>query len=123
MGDERLARVLARLQNLPSISLPTDYPRPSGASKLIEAAHLAELSEQTSISLLKLALYTETDENNGQEEEFDTNCPSAFHLLLAAFTVLLHRYTGDTDIVIGSSSAGSRDPLILRSVNLDPNFP
>jgi L-aminoadipate-semialdehyde dehydrogenase len=118
MGDERLARVLARLQNLPSISLPTDYPRPTGASKLIEAAHLAELSEQTSLSLLKLALYTD-NENQGDEEETQIQRPSAFHILLAAFTVLLHRYTGDTDLVIGSSSAAARDPLVLR-LSVDP---
>jgi len=114
MGDERLARVLDRLQNLPSISLPTDYPRPTGTRKVIEAVHQAELSEQTSLSLLKLALYTENDENDGDDEEAQTERPSAFHLLLAAFTVLLHRYTGDTDLVIGSSSAAARDPLVLR---------
>jgi L-2-aminoadipate reductase len=122
MGDERLARVLARLQNLPSISLPTDYPRSTGANKLIEAAHLVELSEQTSLSLLKLALHTENDENDGEEEDAYTERPSAFHLLLAAFTVLLHRYTGDTDLVIGSSSAAARDPLILR-FSIDPKDP
>lgn len=122
MEDDRLARVLGRLQNLPSISLPTDYPRPTGANKLIEAAHLVELSEQTSLSLLKLALYTENDENLGEEEEAHTERPSAFHLLLAAFTVLLHRYTGDTDLVIGSSSAAARDPLILR-LSVDPKDP
>lgn len=121
MGDERLARVLARLQNVPSISLPTDYPRPTGTNKLIEAAHLVELSEQTSLSLLKLALYTENDEHDGEEEVY-TKRPSAFHLLLAAFTVLLHRYTGDTDLVIGSSSAAARDPLILR-LFVDPKDP
>ncbi|KAG6899755.1 putative NRPS-like protein biosynthetic cluster [Termitomyces sp. T159_Od127] len=113
MADGRLARVVARLQNLPSISLPTDYPRPTGANKVIEAAHVAQLSEQTSLSLLKLALYGES-ENVDDDDSVDENRPSAFHLLLAAFTVLLHRYTGDTDVVIGSSSATERDPLVLR---------
>lgn len=114
MADERLARVLARLQNLPFISLPTDYPRPTGVNKVIEAAQLVELSEQTTLSLLKLALYTEKDDVDGEEEENHVERPSAFHLLLAAFTVLLHRYTGDTDLIIGSSSAAARDPLLLR---------
>ncbi|KAF8633050.1 hypothetical protein AX15_001530 [Amanita polypyramis BW_CC] len=123
MADDRLARVLARLQNLPSISLPTDYPRTLGAHKLVEAAHFAELSEQTSLSLLKLVLHNE-DENGGDEDENDMQVkrPSAFHLLLAAFTVLLHRYTGDTDIVIGSSSAAAHDPLVLR-LSVDPSDP
>lgn len=119
MADDRLSRVLSRLQNLPSISLPTDYPRPTGANKLVEAAHLAELSDQTSLSLLKLVLYTENGDNEEYEEDAQTIRPSAFHLLLAAFTVLLHRYTGDTDLVIGSSSASARDPLVLR-LSVDP---
>ncbi|KAF5383313.1 hypothetical protein D9615_004989 [Tricholomella constricta] len=122
MADERLARVLARLQNLPSISLPTDYPRPSGASKVIEAAHLAQLSEQTSLSLLKLVLYNENEDSDEEEEKINAKRPSAFHLLLAAFTVLLHRYTGDTDVVIGSSSATERDPLVIR-LSVDPTDP
>ncbi|KAF8157006.1 alpha-aminoadipate reductase Lys1p [Crassisporium funariophilum] len=122
MADERLSRVLSRLQNLPSISLPTDYPRPTGAHKLIESAHIAQLSEQTSLSLLKLVLYTENEESDDDEDQVHVKRPSAFHLLLAAFTVLLHRYTGDTDIVIGSSSALAREPLLLR-LSVDPTDP
>lgn len=116
MTVDSLSRVLARLQNLPSMSLPTDYPRAVGTNKLIEAAHIADLSEQTSLSLLKLAVHTE--DNNIEAEEL-LNTPSAFHLLLAAFTALLHRYTGDTDVVVGSSSAHASAPLILR-LAVDP---
>ncbi|KAJ7243193.1 alpha-aminoadipate reductase Lys1p [Mycena haematopus] len=123
MGDSRLTRVVGRLQNLPSIALPTDYPRPSGSNKLIEAAHLAELSDQTSLALLKLALYDENGQVNAEEDgDIRTSPPSAFHLLLAAFTVLLHRYTGDTDLVIGSSSPTARDPLVLR-LSVEPADP
>ncbi|PFH47393.1 hypothetical protein AMATHDRAFT_67824 [Amanita thiersii Skay4041] len=123
MTDGRLERVLSRLQNLPSISLPTDYPRPSpGSNKLIEAAHLAQLSEQTCMSLMKLVLYNEHEDSDEDDNEVLEKRPSAFHLLLAAFTVLLHRYTGDTDIVIGSSSGAARDPLVLR-LSVDPSDP
>ena len=122
MEDDRLARALARLQNLPSISLPTDYPRPSGTHKLVEAAHLAQLSEQTSLSLLKLVLFDEGDVDEEDDGDTQGHRPSAFHLLLAAFTVLLHRYTADTDIVIGSSSAAAQDPLVLR-LPIDPSDP
>jgi len=122
MPDDRLARVLARLQNLPSISLPTDYPRSLGTHKLIEAAHFAELSEQTSLSLLKLAVHSEDEDGDEDETDTQSNRPSAFHLLLAAFTVLLHRYTGDTDILVGSSSAAAHDPLLLR-LSIDPSDP
>jgi len=116
-----LERVLSKLQNLPSISLPTDYPRQTGINKHIESVHFAQLSEQTSVSLLKLAVY---DEGEDLDEEAINNDhrPSAFHLVLAAFTVLLHRYTGDNDIVIGSSSATAREPLILR-LSVDPSDP
>ena len=120
--DARLARVLARLQNLPSMSLPTDYPRPSGSNKLIEVEHVAELSENASLSLMKLALYNEIEDDDEDDTVDQTSRPSAFHLLLAAFTVLLHRYTGDTDIVVGSSSALARDPLVLR-LSVDPSDP
>lgn len=119
---ERLARVVSRLQNLPSISLPTDYPRPTGGNKLIEAVHVAELSGQTATSLMRLALYTENEVNDDDDEGAQIKQPSAFHLLLAAFVALLHRYTGDTDVVIGSSSAMARDPLVLR-LAVDPLDP
>ena len=128
MAEERLARVVDKLQNLPSISLPTDYPRPSGSHKLVEAAHNADLSEQTCISLLKLTLYDETEgQNNNDSEDEDgeqvaSKRPSGFHLLLAAFTVLLHRYTGDTDLVVGSSSAHKQDLVVLR-FPVDPQDP
>jgi L-aminoadipate-semialdehyde dehydrogenase len=39
--------------------------------------------------------------------------PSPFTVILAAFVVLLHRYTGDEDVVIGSSSSAA-NPLVLR---------
>ncbi|KAI0646518.1 alpha-aminoadipate reductase Lys1p [Trametes meyenii] len=121
MATDRLARVVARLQNLPEMSLPTDYPRPTGGNRLVEAAVTAELSEQTCVGLMKLALYNENDEEIEDETPVN-NTPSAFHLLLSAFSVLLHRYTGDTDLVIGSSSASARDPLVLR-VSVGPEDP
>ena len=121
MAEARLQRVVARLQNLPQISLPTDYPRLSGGTRQVEAAFSAELSEKTCLGLLRLALYTENDDEGG--DGFSAkNTPSLFHSLLAAFSVLLHRYTGDTDLVIGSSSATARDPLVLR-IGVDPSDP
>ncbi|KZS97243.1 large subunit of L-aminoadipate-semialdehyde dehydrogenase [Sistotremastrum niveocremeum HHB9708] len=111
-----LDRVTARLQNLPSLSLPTDYPRPTGATKLIEADYYETSSEQTSISLLKLALF----EDEEAEADDTLQRPTVFHLVLSAFLVLLHRYTGDNDIVIGSSLADAQDPVILR-LSLESN--
>ena len=128
MADKRLAHGISKLQNLPSISLPTDYHHPSGSHNLVEAANNANLSEQTCTSLLKLTLYDETEgQNNNDLEDEDgeqivSKRPSGFHLLLAAFTILLHRYTGDTDLVIGSSSAYKQDSVVLR-FPVDPQDP
>ena len=121
MADVRLQRVVSRLQNLPEISLPTDYPRPLGGNRLVEAALSSDLSEATCLGLLKLALY---NENGHDEDELPAgnDTPSPFHLLLAAFAVVLHRHTGDTDLVIGSSSASAKDPLVLR-LAVDPSDP
>ncbi len=121
MASNALARITTRLSNLPSISLPTDYPRLSGAHRLVEAVYVVELWEQTSFSLLKLALHSENFSED-EEDLTESGRPSAFHLLLSAFTVLLHRYTGDTDLVIGSSSASAKHPLILR-LSVDPSDP
>jgi len=113
MADDRLKRVIPKLQNLPYLSLPTDYPRHTGVNRYIESVHLAQLPEETSISLLRLALYDDGGNLDEGESVVQEDRPSAFHLLLAAFTILLHRYTGDNDIIIGSSSAAINEPLIL----------
>ncbi|HEX2057827.1 MAG TPA: amino acid adenylation domain-containing protein, partial [Actinomycetota bacterium] len=73
-----------------ALDLPTDYPRPpiqsfEGGSVLFEMA--ADLSE----AVRDLA------RRNGV---------TTFMLGLAAFTTLLHRYTGSTDIVVGTPIAG-----------------
>lgn len=124
MDDEetRLRRVIERLQNVPLISLPTDYPRPTIGNKLIEAAYIGDLPEQTSRGLLKLALFDDDGDVGDDGSDSVPATPSVFHLLLSAFTVLLHRYTGDQDIIIGSSSAVARDPLLLR-LSVDPSDP
>ena len=118
MGADRLSRVLSKLQNLPSISLPTDYPRPS-TNKLVEAAYQIDLAEQTSLSLLKLALFEDESQSTN---EHSLKRPTAFHLLLSAFAVLLHRFTGDNDLIIASSSATIKEPLLLR-ILLEPSEP
>lgn len=122
----RLSRVVGRLQNLPSIALPTDYPRPT-TNRLVEAVQTYELADDTALGLLKLAIYEDDPEVPHAKGDSDSDSdsqdrPTPFHLLLSAFIVLLHRYTGDTDIVIGSSSATAPDPLFLR-VTIEPTDP
>ncbi|GAA6056919.1 hypothetical protein JCM3770_001323 [Rhodotorula araucariae] len=126
-----LQRVLQRLQDLPQLALPTDYPRPAGEQhlSLVEAREQRQLDARTGAALLRLSLY---DEAEGESDDDDSDAasgiqarldgkaahharnPTAFHILLAAFAVLLHRYTGDTDLIIATSSPSSPEPLLLR---------
>lgn len=79
-----------RLENAPILQLPTDYPRPAALS--FRGAHrLFEIPESLAASLDSLS----RDEG-----------VTPFMLLLAAFTVLLHRYSSQEDIVVGTPVAG-----------------
>ncbi|PWN51482.1 large subunit of L-aminoadipate-semialdehyde dehydrogenase [Violaceomyces palustris] len=112
--QQRLDRWQARLQSLPSIALPTDYPRPA-TYQLVQALSSTQLSHSTRKDLVRLALHHELDHASSQQDDDQPDAsPTPFHLLLAAFAVLLHRYTGDTDLVIGSSNPYTGEPLILR---------
>lgn len=95
---------------------------------MVEAQEKRGLDERTAGSLVRLALFDEQGvEDDSEDEDQEVNAgerphqqrPTAFHLLLASFVVLLHRYTGDTDIVIATSSPSSPAPLLLR-IKLDP---
>jgi acyl carrier protein len=108
-----LARLLAywreRLSGPPeSLNLPADYPRPSVQS-LTGATQAFSLDESLTARLKGLA-----------EEQGCT----LYMVLLAAFKALLHRYTGQTDICVGSSIAnrqyGETEGLIGFFVNVLP---
>lgn len=127
-----LDRWSARLRGLPSIALPTDYPRPS-SSQLVQALASSDLSSRTRAALVRLALHHDEelhpdgedasdDEGSDESDSNGPRPPTPFHLLLAAFVVLLHRYTGDTDLVIGTSSPKTGEPLILR-IPIEPGDP
>lgn len=131
--EARLTRWKTRLSDLPSLALPTDYPRPTDSTKLVEATQSLVLSDRLSLGLARLALYDDSDASAAagpasDEEEEDggvlSNPATPFHLLLSAFVVLLHRYTGDQDLLVATSSVTSTsgDPLLLR-VKLDPSDP
>ncbi|BGP27163.1 large subunit of alpha-aminoadipate reductase [Rhodotorula toruloides] len=123
-------------------------PSGENALSMVEAREVRQLDNRTGASLLRLSLYDEHEgESDDDESDVDGGAdshltrkgidaalaqaargarsrrdrqrPTAFHLLLAAFAVLLHRYTGDTDLVIATSSPSSPEPLLLR-IKLDP---
>lgn len=108
---------------------------------MVEAVQQSRIDQRTASSLVRLALFDEQEGEESEEEEDDEPVqlrartissaiaakgvkthlqqPTSFHLLLAAFVVLLHRYTGDTDLIIATSSPSSPSPLLLR-IKLDP---
>ena len=103
--DRYFAYWQERLADLPTLELPTDYARPvqqtfNGAARAITCS--AELSQGLH-ALSKRAGAT------------------LFMTLLAAFKVLLHRYTGQDDLVVGSPIANRNraetEPLIGFFVN------
>jgi len=96
------------LSNPPVLQLPTDFPRSLAPSEA--AGHVnVELPRE---------LVTRLREVAGREQT------TLFSVLLAAFTTLLHRYTGNSDIVVGCPVAGRNrvetEPLIGVFINTLP---
>jgi len=120
---DRLARWKTRLNALTEIHLPTDYPRPTPL-QIVEAVHSLQLTEQTSLALLQASMAINTPSGSTRSGYSTPTGKSSSHvspftILLAAFAVLLHRYTGDEDMSIGSSSE-ARNPVVLR-LGVAPN--
>ncbi|PKI85005.1 L-2-aminoadipate reductase [Malassezia vespertilionis] len=114
-----------QLQNLPRLALPTDYPRPSGTGA-VHAIKSATLPAPISKALARLALYENEDKAESHSRFDDADDASVddsvrvSHLLLAALVILIHRYTGDTDILIASNDPSTGGVLVLR-IAMDPN--
>ncbi|ORX45791.1 large subunit of L-aminoadipate-semialdehyde dehydrogenase [Piromyces finnis] len=90
------------LSNLTDIQLPTDYAR-SLPLKIVESTKSVSLAEKVSYAIHQLSTNPTTKKFQG----------SPFTILLAAFSVLIHKYVNEEDITIGSSSL-SCNPLVLR---------
>ncbi|NPV22750.1 non-ribosomal peptide synthetase [Bradyrhizobium aeschynomenes] len=107
--DERLAGALEwwrqTLAGLPVTELPTDWPRPPQQSHTGDAVAVT-IPPQHGRLVDALARQHGT---------------SAFAVFLAAFAALLHRYTGEQDLAIGSVTANRQrpelEPLIGFFVN------
>ena len=104
--DNQLAYWTNQLADIPpAIGLPTDHPRPAIQS-FRGSTHTVSFSSDLSCALKALS----------RDEEV-----TLFMTLLAAFNVLLHRYTAQDDIVIGSVIANRNraeiEPLIGFFVN------
>ncbi len=104
---------------LPTLDLLTDYPRPALQTYQGASYHL-DLSPELSAKIKELARSEQT---------------TLYMLLLAAYQVLLHRYTGQTDIMVGSPTVGKNhtqfagvmgyfvNTIVLRAdLAADPTF-
>jgi amino acid adenylation domain-containing protein len=88
--EEQLTYWKTRLDNLPTLRLPADRPRPHGPT--VHGARRSFALSEALVSALRRA-------SSGHGV-------TLFMTLLAAYQVLLHRYSGQDDIVIGSPVAG-----------------
>ncbi len=104
---------------LPVLNLPTDYPRPP-VQTYNGASHGFRLDEKLTGKIKKLVQTSDT---------------TLYTILLAAFQVLLYRYTGQEDIMTGSPTSGRNrtefeeisgyfvNPLVMRSdLSGNPGF-
>ena len=105
--------------SLPALELPTDRPRPATPS--YRGAHERISLPRSLVNPLRVL---------GQGEK-----ATQFMVLFAAFVALLHRYTGQTDIVVGTPNANRNrkelegmvgfvlNTLVLRTdASADPTF-
>src|SRR6201999_3763489 len=105
--QKRLAFWRKQLEGAPAVlGLPTDHSRPAsqtfrGACEWLRLP--PELSEKLNVL--------------GQSGGF-----TPFMILLAAFQTLIHRYTGQEDIVIGSPVAGRARACLEKVVGLFVNM-
>jgi len=105
-GEAHLRYWLTELSgDLPEIRLPTDRPRPP-VYTFSGDAHAFELTRELSRRIVEL----------GRAES-----ATPYMVLLAAFHVLLHRYSGQTDTLIGSPVAGRTSARFRRTVGLFAN--
>jgi amino acid adenylation domain-containing protein len=91
--------------DLPRISLPSDSPRPS-----VQTFHGSQYNVSIDKELWdKLTCFAQQNQS------------SLFMVLTAILKILIYRYTGDEDIIIGSVSAGRNHPDLENQVGFYVN--
>ncbi|PNQ83109.1 non-ribosomal peptide synthetase, partial [Paenibacillus sp. F4] len=90
---------------LPVLELPMDYPRPA----------------MQSYEGRTLQLFMHSEKSEGLKRLAAENGATLYMVLLAGYTILLHKYTGQEDVVVGTPIAGRNhsdvQPLIGMFVN------
>ncbi|WP_326049725.1 non-ribosomal peptide synthetase, partial [Paenibacillus thiaminolyticus] len=91
--------------DLPILELPTDYPRPA----------------MQSYEGRTLQLFMNSEKSEGLKRLAAENGATLYMVLLAGYTILLHKYTSQEDVVVGTPIAGRNhsdiQPLIGMFVN------
>ena len=89
----------------PSLELPADHPRSNLQTLRASRAahHTLTLTREFSVRL---------------KQRCQTENATLFMMLMAAFNVLLHRYTGEEDIVVGTPIAGRQQPETEELIGL-----
>jgi amino acid adenylation domain-containing protein len=91
---------------VPVLDLPLDYPRPAVVN--YEGSRICfEIDREKTAGLKRMVLETET---------------TLFILLLAAYNVLLSKYSGQEDIVVGSPAANRGHPDLENIIGLFANM-
>lgn len=90
---------------LPVLNLPLDYPRPP-----LQSFEGDKVTTRIDRSLAQKLRQVAEDTNS-----------TLYMVLLAAYDVLLHKYTGQTDIVVGSPVGGRQQPEFERLVGMFVN--
>lgn len=91
---------------LPILQLPTDHPRPAILTYDNGGSEPFSLSRQMTDGLTEIARGSEA---------------TLFMLLLAAFNILLHRYTNDNDIIVGTPISGRDQEEIANLIGFFVN--
>jgi amino acid adenylation domain-containing protein len=97
--------LLADVREIPRLNLPFDYPRPPIFSFVGQRHGFALTAPET-------AAFRHLGEGSG----------TLYMNLLAVFNVLLYRYTGQEDVIVGSGVAGRRHASLQHLVGLFVNM-
>jgi hypothetical protein len=92
--------------DIPILNMPLDYPRPSVYNAYGNCFYFT-IDRDTTTALKQLALEMEM---------------TAYIVLLAAYTVLLSKYSGQEDIVVGTPAAGRRHADLGNIIGLFVNM-
>ncbi|MBF2002106.1 MAG: non-ribosomal peptide synthetase, partial [Synechococcales cyanobacterium M58_A2018_015] len=101
----QLAYWCDQLRDQTPLQLPTDFPRPKTPSGR-GAKHAFQLTPEQTAALNQLSRESNT---------------TLFMTLLAVFQILLHRYSGQSDISVGSTATNRNHPELSHLVGLFVN--